>query len=69
MIEIDLKIWLDCEQESGQQINQQLNFSMVSAEVDESVEVTTSPTNADTQELMINGHEDTSESIQLVNIG
>ena len=45
---------------------------MVSAEVDESVEVTTSPTvttNTDTQEVMVNGHEDTSESIPLVNIG
>ena len=45
---------------------------MVSAEVDESVEVTTSPTvttNTDTQEVMVNGHEDTSESMPLVNIG
>ena len=65
-----LKGFLDVEVEMNQ-INQQLNFSMVSAETaptDEFVsETTTSPTTTTNNDVVVNGHQsETSDTVPLV---
>ena len=66
----NFKAFLDGEPEMSQ-INQQLNFSMVSAETaptDEFVsEATTSPTTTTNNDVVVNGHQsETSDTVPLV---